>query len=724
MGKYILGVIGVLSLIWTVYVGVNITSAGPALLPETIFHQKEQSVIVVHKPREIDYTEPAFQQLVENLFYASVLQNPERVQHFYFSSNGTTVLLERSKPWTIKLADTYFQKLSLKSKLVSAREMELSNGWTARFDKEYLLITKGAPQLSDETAVRWNYVDRKSTASIIKWEKGAPVIENCYQNASGLITYISSADTRGAHLADDQDLFLDVIPESFKEYTFYEKNYLQAIDPSTSPAYEWMNNGLVVVQSNKDRCIITDFISGQDPIAILGDAIDETTLSTSKTSGFVRNVQLPQSILESKNWYIEVFNNRVFIAEDKAAIDAFIGAYESGRTLSQNVEKYAGLFSNNPKKVSYRHLSPQEHRTISLLNNSRHTVLKKYSSEQPSAEETEDNQLEPVRIDGGIAQLLPVQGSDFLFVVSKSGIVYGISKNGERWKTQLSEPLIGEAQLSGTGSEVIITTTNSVHLISRNGSELSGFPLNLAVKPAAPACYFSWKGKDQLAVADNQNVTIYQNGKKVSSVKLPFAPAEVPVTVWVNSGELTATIAGEGKGVNISIDRKRKLKEFTLPGATVIPLKTAAGAYFFGIENNKLFSVSSKGERKDITGGASKIVGITRQGEQAGDKQIVILVQSGSKVKAFSESGTSLGTITTSFNEAESASCITASNGKTVVGILDGLSNNNYIYALNGKQLTEKSFEGANMIVLHRQQNGTLLLLSQSNGYLVRYPVQ
>lgn len=718
MGKYLLGVIGILSLIWIIYVGVNITSTGPSLTPEHVFHKKG-TVIVVHKPREIDYTEPAFQLLSDNAFYASLLQNPERVQHFYFSSEGTTVLLERSKPWTINLVNAYFQKLSVKTTFTSARVLQLSNGWNARFDKGYLLISQGETSLSEDSPFNWNYVDRKSTASIVNMENGRAVIENCYQKANGLITYISAMDTQGRHLADDQDLFLDIVPESFREYTFYEKNYLRSIDPSSSPAYEWMNNGLVVIRSGKDRCIVTDFITGQDPIAILGDAIDETTLTEAKTSGFIRNVQLPQSILPAKNWYIEVFNNRVFIAENKASIDAFIGAYESGRTLSQNIGKYAGLFSSNPKKVSYRHLSPQEHRTISLLNNSRHTVLKKYSNEPETAEETADNQLEPIRIDGGIAQLIPVQGSDFVYVISKTMIVYGINKTGERWKIQLNEPLIGEAALSGTGSELLLTTAGAIHIIGKNGGEINGFPLTLSSKPTAPACYYSWKGKEQLAVADNQFLTIYQQGKKVSAIKLPFAARETAFIVWVNGGELTATIAGESKGVNISIDRKRKGKEFALPTGGLVPVKTSEGAYFFGTADNRFFSISSKGERKELASGASKIVGITKDAQQT-----ILLVQAGNSVKAFSDNGNALGTITTAFSEAESASCIRSSSGKTVVGILDGLSNNNYIYSLNGKQLTDQSFEGATMIVLHRQQNGTLLLLSQSNGYLVRYPVE
>jgi len=717
VGKYLLSVLGILSLIWTIYVGVNITSSGPALSPGSVFHEKGLSLVVVHKPLEIDFSEPAFQFLAETPFYTTVLEHPERVQHFYFSSSGKTILLERSKPWTIELVNVYFEKMAVKTAFTAAREMTLSNGWKARFNKEFLLITLGDKALSESNTVQWNYVDRKSSASIISWENDVPTIENCYKKTDGILTYISNADTRGKHLADDQDIFLDAIPENFREYTFYEKNYLHSIDEAESPIYDWMNNGLVIVQSGKDRCIITDFISGQDPIAILGDALDESSLNEARTSGFVRNVKLPETILTSESWYLEVFNNRVYIAADKSAIDAFIGAYESGRTISQNMDKFAVLFSNNPKKVSFRQLTPQEHRTISLLNNTRHTVVKKYSSGIEQTAET-DNQLEPVRIDGGISQLIPVQGTDFLFAVSKSNGVYGLNKTGERWKVQLDGPLIGEASLSATGDALVLTTASTVYIIGKNGSAIPGYPLTLSAKPVAPAVHYSWKGKEKLAVTDGQSLTIYEPSKKSVVIRLPFESRETPFIVWVNNGELTATIAGETKGVNISIDRQRKLKEFALPATELTPVKTENGPLFYGIENNRLIFITTKGEKTDL-GSAKKLLGFTKDA-----KQTVILVQSGNTVKSYSETGNLLGSVKTSFNEAESASLLKTAGGKTVVGILDGLSNNNYIYGLNGLQLTTQSFEGAALVVLHRQQNGQLLLLSQSNGYLVRYPAE
>ncbi len=718
MGKYVVGILGAVALVWIAYTGINIASSGNAVRPNSVFAARTP-VVVAHRP--FNYELVSSTGLIgDDELIRSLFENPERVQHMYFGAGGKTILLERSKPWTTEIVKLFLAKNKLSGVMTAAHSLKLSNGWFAKFDKEFLVISQKEPTLSGDIALNWDYVDRKSTYSRVIWNEAYPAIENIYEKSDGSIVYVSTENGLGKHLADDQELFLDVIPEGFTDYRFYEKNYLRTLDATMSPAYDWIENGVAVVSYNGHPCVITDYIAGQDPIAILGDAVDESSIRQGKNSGFVRNTNLPKPLPIDGDWHIEVFNNRVFIAEDQRTIDAFIGAYEAGHTLSQQLDKYGVLFRNIPHKVSFRHLSPEEHRTISLLEGSRHTVVRKYV--EPAEGETEEQpamrQETPIRIEGGIAQLLPVQGSDFLFVVSKSNSIYGISKQGERWKKMLDNAP-QETALSTTGKELIITTANTVHVLNQQGVELPGFPLQHSTNVTA-ACYYTWKGQNRLAVADPDNLTIYSAGKKVSSMKLPFRPREkAALIVWVNRGELTATVTGESKAVHLSIDRKRQLKSFAVPSGELVVLKTSEGPRFFGIDNNRFLLVNANGEQRELSAGAKRIAGTTNDFGKA-----IIAVQTGKTIRLFSESGTQLGSVSPAFTDIQSVSCLGKASGKMIVGILDGLSNNNYIYALNGKQLTSESFEGASMIVLHRQQDGSLLLLSQSNGYLVRYPVE
>jgi hypothetical protein len=722
VGKTILSVLGVISLLWIGYVCINLSSLGDRLTPDTVFGKSDESIIVVHKPLEPDYTEPTFAFLAKNEFYAALLTHTERVQHFYFSSSRPLILLERSKPWTIELIDRYFASMAISTTVESAKSIRLSNGWHALYNKEYLLVSKSDDFSPNESNIQWQFVDRKSSATVVQWKNGVGVIENAYRNSAFEISYISENATSVHSITDDQEVFQDIIPAKFSEFEFFEKEYLRSVGGAKSPLFEWAQTGAMVVHFNKQTCIVTDCISGQDPIAILGNQLDENSVSPDKNKAFIRNVSLPNQLLSAKNWHIEIFNNRVFIATSEQAIDDIIGAYETGATLSQDQTLRTHLFEKAPKRVSYRKINAAEHRSFSLLEHSKHTVVQQLGGKvaEPEEAEQEEETTASVRIDGGIAQLIPIQGTDFLYVLSKQNVLYGINGDEEKWKKTISGTIVGKVGLSTTGNELLITTTTEIHQITKGGNDVNGNPVKLTVTPVTEAVSYSWKGADYLAVAGEQQLTVLTKaGAQKSTVKLPFIPRKCSFVVWSNAGELTATIAGKNRGVNLSIDRKRKLGEFELPDTDLWGIKTASGALFIGIKQTQLIAINHKGLVSNLSGGkAVSIKDILTNG-----KQQIIIVKSASKISFVTTDNKVLGNITPSFNDISSASIQSTSGGKSIITLLDGIANKNYIYALNGQLISEESFDGSNISTLHRLSDGSLMLISQSNNYLVRYPI-
>lgn len=721
MGKTILSILGVISLLWIGYVCINLSSLGDRLTPDTVFGKADASVVVVHKPLEPDYAEPAFQFLTKNEFYAGLLTHTERIQHFYFSSSRPVVLLERSKPWTIELIDRYFASMAISTTVESAKSFSLSNGWHALYNKEYLLLSKSDNFSPGESGIQWQYVDRKSSASLVQWKNGVAVIENAYRNSVAEISYISENASSVHAVTDDQETFQDIIPAKFSEFEFFEKEYLRSTGSAGSPLFEWIQTGAMIIRFNNKTCIVTDCISGQDPIAILGNSLDENSVSPDKNKAFIHNVSLPGKLLSAKNWHIEVFNNRVFIATDQQAIDNIIGAYETGSTLSQDQELRTRLFEKAPKRVSYRKINAAEHRSFSLLEHSKHTVVQQLGGKvaEPQEADEEETPTATARIDGGIAQLIPVQGTDFMFVLSKQNVLYGISGDEEKWKKSITGAIVGKVALS-SNNELLITTTAEIHQINRAGNDVNGNPVKLSVAPVTEAVSYSWKGADYLAVASETQLTVLTKaGAQKSTIKLPFVPRKSSFIVWSNAGDLTATIAGKTKGVNLSIDRKRKLNEFTLPDVELWGVKTASGALFVGIRQSQLIAVNHKGVVSNLSGGKA----VTVKDVITNGKQQIIIVKTASKVSFVTTDNKVLGTITPEFDDISSASIQTTIGGKSIITLLDGIANKNYIYALNGQLISEESFDGSNISILHRQSDGSLMLISQSNNYLVRYPI-
>lgn len=722
MGKYILAFLGVLSLAWIAYVGINLTVSGDHLSPETVFGKEDTNIVIIHKPLEPDYQHASFSFLMRDPFYTNLLTHTERIQHYYFSSSRSVVLLERSKPWTIELADRYFQSLGLSVRVLSTRSFDLGNGWYARYDKAFLLLSKSADFTpAADSPVQWKYADRKSSASIVRLVNGKSSIENAYRFDASEIRYTARTSKSALPLADDQDVFQDIIPSRFSSLEFFEKNYLRSMGNSKHPLFDWTATGVLLIRNGTTVCIVTDCIPGQDPIAILGNYLDETSVSGDKKRGELRDFKLPKGLPSGSNWYIEVFNNRVFMAGNRSAIDDIIGSYETGNTLSQHTALRTRLFHRAPKLVSYRSVTANGQQATSLLEGTSLTVALNYATAE---EQTASSENLPatvtVRIDGGIAHIIPVQGSDFLYVLSKENVVYGVSGNKEQWKISLSGPLIGEPTLNFSGNALIVTTASSIHQLLRNGQELNGSPLQLPESPVAGATSYNWKNSDQLAVLSRRQLRIlHTNGSVKANIRLPDEPLPEPCVMRANAGEVTATYLTNGKSVELSIDRRRKARERALETGNFLPIKTAEGVSFYAIVSGALHFYPVQGAVQVSGRGYTAPLPV----QQAGNHRYIPVAGS-NRLTLLSESGAVVSTVQLSFSDIAGVAVGQLNTGKSVIAVLDGIANKIYIYELNGKPFTTKSFDGNAVIAMQRSSSGKLSLITQSNGYLVRYLIE
>src|SRR6218665_3125039 len=168
LNKSLLSFLGIAALAWIVYVVLTIGTNGIAPSPSVVFSDADTSVLVVHKPKELQYTNPEYAFVQNEPFYVQVLAQPERVQHFYFSSSRKLLVLERSKPWTIQRIKAYFTKMGYGVTQQSGKDIRVSNGWKGRFQDNYLALSLSELEDNETEMVDWNFIDRKSSASLVK----------------------------------------------------------------------------------------------------------------------------------------------------------------------------------------------------------------------------------------------------------------------------------------------------------------------------------------------------------------------------------------------------------------------------------------------------------------------------------------------------------------------------------------------------------------------------
>lgn len=717
--RTVLSILGILSLSWIVYVTINIAAGSVVPSPENVFTKSDQSIVVVHNTKEIDYDQEAFHFLQETPFYIQLLSKQERIQHYYFSTSREIVVLERSKPWTFDIIQNYFTKLGIGSNLKHSKEVKLTNDWKIKYHDHFLVLFKGEFKPSEQSILDWKFADRKASASIVSKNNSAYQIENCYFISTNNVKYISTGNHHRLPLVDDQDVFQDIVPSDFKHYEFYETNYLKLVQKSNSPLYEWMDQGLIVLETKLGKCIITDFKAGQNPIAVIAPLLDENVDLTTDKRVTLTNLSLPLPQFKSGKYHLEVFNGRAFIASNPQVINSIIGNYETGNTLAQSSIKRFQLFSETPKKCSYRLIDSKEHLTKSYLEKSIHTVIQTLDAESEETEENLISQLAPLRLDGSILQIIPIQGSQQLYVVTNTGTVYYISNERILWSKALNETVVGEPVLIPGSNQLAVQSSSNLHLFNSGGAEAEGFPIAMNQLSATPYHYI-WKGEGAVAVINGSNLELITlRGKRVGSVSIGNNSSEnTPICIQAIKGELIANVVVNGNWNRYNVKRKQKLKSIAVGEGEWYFVKNNNQVSAVGLSKKQFVRFADNGKKGVLIGNVSKILRRTSTADQelfflSQQQRIFVVNGTGGLVAQFETRVTNISDVYLSKNRS----------GKTLVGILDGIANNSYIYTLNGNELSKQQFEGSSKLVLHKRGDNSLVLVSESNNYLVRYPL-
>jgi hypothetical protein len=709
----------VCSLSWICYVGFTLvegSSAPPT--PENAFSQKDDTIIVVHNSSEIDYTSSIISSLQKNSFFAILLNQPERIQHFYFSTSQDLVLLERSKPWTSEIVKKYTEGLALSSTISTQKHLSLSNNWKGEFHGKYLLLYLGEWKPASKSIVSWKYLDRKSSLSLVyKTIDNTYEIEDSYFISSHNTKSITHTGSTALPLINDQELFQELIPADFDSYTFYETNYFISKFPKKSILNEWMNFGLAVVTNQKDSCLITDYKPGQDPLAILSE-MDHVDFSDKQKQATLKGYYFP-FLRSDKKIYLEIFNNSVLISNSQQSINRIIGAYETGSTLEQSTTLKFKLFSNSPQKVSYRHFDRNQQITLSRLTGANHSTIQQLNEEESDekSDSKELPKLNPLRLDDNLIGLYAIPSSNNLIAITQSNTLYFIGSKQILWSKNLESKPIGNPVFIGNG--VFLNTEKGIHGFDRNGNNLTNFPIVCNEVTSNLFSYY-WNGKDFIAfIADGQIQSYGTNGKQSFKIGIN-APLqkESQLAIQGKKGELIAHVCTNSNWSSISIKRRRLIKSQNLSEGEWHLVKVNRTISLLGLTKKQFIRMNENGDKAMLVGNVSAILNT----QNIGEEKLFFLNQQNT-IYAITSSGTILSQFSSTISTIDDATIIKLSNNKTLVGIVDGIANNCYIYSTRGNELNKESYEGSNKILFQKQTDGTVLLVSQANGYLIRYPL-
>jgi hypothetical protein len=717
--RYLLIVLGLISLLWIGYVALEIVETTDSLSPSAVFGQEDKSLLIINRTHEIN---PAFigftpTPQVEKVIYPLMLQLNNQYT-VYLSDKRSHFMIEKKHGWSSAEVKNLCKKAGLVLTDNGLRSFKIK-GFNLRYLRDYLYFTSG--DLSTTTVQGWIPFDRKSSAALVSFEAKGVEVSDVYVRAGGIVQFKmkNEGDLVGKQV-DDAEVFLPAIPSGINSYHFYEKEYRKALDVdyAKGPLSQWSSTGYIEVAFKGKTALISDYIDGQDPLQILYEKaqMDPENVEHAQFTEIKLTSTFPTSTRLGFHAYL--MGDFVVLADDQAVCEEVVAAFKMGNTLQRESERFQVIFGDLPRKVSERNYGATSHFSKSIYRDRiLQTIVNMPEKSVNSADETALESF-TMHVDDQIADFLVEEGNGNAFVLSSTGKVLRFKGGQKSWDRRVSGRVLGQVssvQTERDGLIFFVTTSTKIVAFKDNGDIVSGFPFNLQGKTAATGtCAFLQNGRacGVLMTTGGELLTIGSSGKVVSSIATGLISVKKLPDVWLSQGKVMYGVHGVGRYSIFDADRRRELRTIAFTGNATASIK-GNELVLMAAEGSRLVRFDQKGNPSDLASSSSKVFAA-----YDGAREIFAAASAG-RIDAYDRSLSSIGGFISECNDIEFVSACRSSTG-TVLAVIDGLENNVYLYRLAGDKYTERRIEGSTKCLLHNV-GVNLRLTTIVDDYLIQY---
>lgn len=682
MKKILLALVILLSLGWIVYFSIETLGVSNTFDPVRLFNSEDKSILIINRQDEI---KPGTLEELSGT-PCEILYNDLKDSSFsqcFISLTKPHMLLLKKSGWSATDISHLFKSLAIKNLIESEGTFEVGS-FEGRFLKQDLYIyEKGySPNLADSWELKY---DKKASAAIVEFNKENTTTD-IYLKGVNRFDYITKSENLNSKQVNDEELFSRFVSGAIDTYHFYEREYFTTIDSvySNGPLHEWLNNGFVVVTTANGRAIISDYILGQDPILNLRDKAQNDTLnefSTPLITGFPA---------DNRKYQIDYLEDLVVISEDKSIIDKLLADNKLGKTISNNEGLRERLFENLPHLVSERFVGANSAYSKAVYNN--HILTAKTNQE---GVEVADVKKQSYSMNIGARVL------DFEVLSGEGNVVATDQSNGltlflggiKEWSKTLPSK-IEHVQVTDVYAnekqQVCAQTFNQVFLINQKGENIGNFPIKTEGEITSKVAFYRWKGSGYFVFGtDDGKAHVYDaQGREIRVVNAGLL-INREIDAWSSQGRLFYGFTDDKSFHMYDADKRKMHRKFAL-NSKCIAGKVPNEIYQFGYSSGSLFRVDQKGTKTNL----QPIPQAQLLEVFDNNKNPIIVVRSINEVKLFNVDGVEIGSVKLPFNEIADVDIAFMENGKTIIGVIDGLENNVYLYRVGGNLLIEKPIEG------------------------------
>lgn len=718
--RYFFICVGIISLLWIGYVAVDIIDKKNAYSPTTLFGKEEGELLIINRVKEVNRDIIPFKTTIKNnKLLAAILPNLQDERSIFISAKRSHFLIESKFHWSKEKIKTLFSESGLIPVGKNLKSFTL-NDYSVEYHKNYLYFH--LEEFSVTTDNGWGKFDKKASASIIRFSNDQVSSTDIYFKGENTVEYHSKNDSNiKGFQVNDKDLFSVVLPESIDNYHFFEKNYLSTLDDvySKGPMYKWLDKGFVSINYKGHRVLICDYTVGQDPINILFEEVKKD--ADNEDHAQFSSVQLTQDFPKNNRsgFYIYNLNDYVVISENQAICEEIVKDNKLGNTLATNNELLSDLFKGLPKLVSERVINSQEKFSRTVYKSKVLETRLPTNNLQPLKVEKDKTASISMNMEETISDFITFEGKGNCLALTSSGVLMNFKQGKLSWKKVLSGKIIGKIQYIKEEESILITNSTAIHLFDRNGNYTLGGPIELQGKtPIDVATHYQWKGKNYIVYPSENGelITFDSKRKQHSLIKSNMSGIIAPIDVWISQKKLFYGVRDINTFKMYETDRKREFRSFPLPGASNSLIK-GTEIKLFASDASNFVVIDQKGNKNNL----NHPINTEFYKISHSLNEIYFVSKKGSFVSVFNSEGKVLGEFNVSFSDIENID-VKSINGRNFVSIIDGLENNVYLYQLNGKKITDRSFEGSKKTTIN-SDNNTLILTTIVDNYLIQYMI-
>ncbi|NRA11701.1 MAG: hypothetical protein HRT57_07090 [Crocinitomicaceae bacterium] len=696
LNRIVIAIIFLVSLSWIIYVALDISSEKNNYSPESLFNSKDGEVLIVIRPSEVNFAD--LDKFADAPSYDLMVSLNDTAYHMgYFSQKRDHLLLVKDDNWNSASIDLLFGN----GRVSNSNSDEFKVGqYNARFHKTKLYLWKTNINNDNESKSEFIF-DKKASAAIFRFSDAGKINNHSdiYFNDDGKINYITKdANIKQGSQVRDEVLFAGITTRNFDSYQFFERDYYATLDNDfkNGPMSKWQLNGFVKLIYQGETVIISDYIGGQDPILILND------LNQTQDSSVFSHTLIKGFPSQNSSYTIKYLEDAVVISESAAICDQVIADYRLGNTIALDKTINTKIFGQLPRAVSERMISSEESYAKMVYSGK---LMETHTGHSEMTQQPKMASSISMSCGFDIADFAVLSGSGNVVALSNKGEIIAFRDQKPSWKADINDKPIGEIQLidlHGTGeSFILLNTKDEIHLWNLTGHYETGFPIKLETEVTNEVKFYRWKEKGYFFIA-NENQKVVQFDAKGRELNIISSGMNINrrIDVWASQRRLFAGFANSSLFKMYDVEKRKIHREFPISTES-ISLKVPNQLFQYSLSNNQLVKFDQKGIRTDFeTYNRAKFHGI-----QIDHSSPVLIVQSSNQIRLINSEGVSFSEINLPFNEVEDVHVFTGDSGKTLIGVIDGLENNVYLYGTDGQKVVNKSLEGQSKIRLGSTNN-------------------